>query len=220
MKSFDRLLTLPLFLGMTHNDIEAIVDHTPLGFSKCGKGKTIIEDGEPCDHLRFLLQGECIATSTADDGSYSIGEVIKSPEVIQPECLFGLHQRYTKTLTSTSECSIVSIKKNDVTRLMSEFDIFRLNILNIMSTRTQRLSRHSWRKLPETIRQKIFRFIETRCSKPAGHKMLRIKMEVLADQIGESRINVSRCLNELEKQGILTHSRAIMDIPALERLME
>jgi biotin operon repressor len=50
--------------------------------------------------------------------------------------------------------------------------------------------------------------------------MLRIKMEVLADQIGESRINVSRCLNELEKQGILTHSRAIMDIPALERLME
>ncbi|MEE3384092.1 MAG: Crp/Fnr family transcriptional regulator [Prevotella sp.] len=220
MKSFDRLLTLPLFLGMTHNDIEAIVDHTPLGFSKCGKGKIIIEDGEPCDHLRFLLQGECIATSTADDGSYSIGEVIKSPEVIQPECLFGLHQRYTKTLTSTSECSIVSIKKNDVTRLMSEFDIFRLNILNIMSTRTQRLSRHSWRKLPETIRQKIFRFIETRCSKPAGHKMLRIKMEVLADQIGESRINVSRCLNELEKQGILTHSRAIMDIPALERLME
>lgn len=205
---------------MTHNDIEAIVDHTPLGFSKCGKGKVIIEDGEPCDHLRFLLQGECIATSTADDGSYGIGEVIKSPEVIQPECLFGLHQRYTKTLTSTSECSIVSIKKNDVTRLMSEFDIFRLNILNIMSTRTQRLSRHSWRKLPETIRQKIFRFIETRCSKPAGHKMLRIKMEVLADQIGESRINVSRCLNELEKQGILTHSRAIMDIPALERLME
>jgi len=220
MKSFDRLLTLPLFLGMTHNDIEAIVDHTPLGFAKCGKGKVIIEDGEPCDHLRFLLQGECIATSTADDGSYSIGEVIKSPEVIQPECLFGLHQRYTKTLTSTSECSIVSIKKNDVTRLMSEFDIFRLNILNIMSTRTQRLSRHSWRKLPETIRQKIFRFIETHCSKPAGHKMLRIKMEVLADQIGESRINVSRCLNELEKQGILTHSRAIMDIPALERLME
>ncbi len=220
MRLHDRLLLLPLFQGMTRNDIETVVAHTRLGFSKCGKGKVIIEDGESCDHLRFLLQGECVATSVADDGSYSIGEIITSPEVIQPECLFGLHQRYTRTLTATTECSIVSINKNDIMRLMSEFDIFRLNLLNIMSTRTQRLSRHPWRKLPETIRQKIFRFIETRCTKPAGRKMLKIKMDVLAEQIGESRLNVSRCLNELENEGVLTHSRAIMNIPALERLID
>jgi DNA-binding Lrp family transcriptional regulator len=50
--------------------------------------------------------------------------------------------------------------------------------------------------------------------------MLKIKMEVLAEQIGESRLNVSRCLNELENEGVLTHSRAIMNIPALERLID
>lgn len=220
MRLHDRLLLLPLFQGMTRNDIENVVGNTRLGFSKYGKGKVIISDGEQCTYLRFLLQGECIATTEADDSSYKIGEIIKSPEVIQPECLFGLIQRYTKTLTTTTECSIVSISKNDVARLMSEHDIFRLNMLNIMSTHTQRLSRHPWRKLPESIRQKIFRFIETRCLKPAGHKMLRIKMEVLAENIGESRLNVSRCLAELEKQELLTHSRTIMDIPALERLME
>lgn len=220
MRLHDRLLLLPLFQGMTRNDIETVVAHTRLGFSKCAKGKVVVTDGEPCDHLQFLLLGECVATSTADDGGYSIGEIIKSPEVLQPECLFGLHQRYTKTFTATRECSIVGINKNDVARLMSEFDIFRLNLLNIMSTRTQRLTRNLWRKQPETIRQKIFRFIETRCTKPAGHKMLKIKMEVLADHIGESRLNVSRCLNQLEKEGLLTHSRATMDIPALEKLME
>lgn len=220
MRLHDRLLLLPLFQGMTRNDIETVVGNMRLGFSKYGKGKVIVSDGEPCTHLRFLLQGECIATTEADDGSYSIGEAVKSPEVIQPECLFGMNQRYTKTLTSTTECSIVSLNKNDVTHLMSEYDIFRINLLNIMSTHTQRLSRHPWRKLPDSIRHKVFRFVETRCLKPAGHKMLKIKMEVLAEHIGESRLNVSRCLAELEEEGLLTHSRATMDIPALEKLMD
>ena len=218
MRLHDKLLLLPLFQGMTRNDIENVVGQTRLGFSRYGKGKVIISDGEPCLYLRFLLQGECIATSEADDSSYSIGETLKSPEVIQPECLFGMNQRYTKTLTATTECSIVSLNKNDVTHLMSEYDIFRINLLNIMSTLSQRLSRQPWRKQPDTIRQKIFRFVEMRCMKPAGHKMLKIKMEVLAEQIGESRLNVSKCLAELENEGLLTHSRATMDIPALEKL--
>lgn len=38
--------------------------------------------------------------------------------------------------------------------------------------------------------------------------------------LGESRINVSKCLKTLENEGLLTHSRATMDIPALERLKE
>ena len=65
MRLHDRLLLLPLFQGMTRNDIETVVAHTRLGFSKCGKGKVIIEDGEPCDHLRFLLQVLPMMAATA-----------------------------------------------------------------------------------------------------------------------------------------------------------
>ncbi|WP_315536230.1 Crp/Fnr family transcriptional regulator [Prevotella koreensis] len=205
---------------MSRNDIETVVAHTRLAFSKHGRGKVVIQEGERCDRLCFLLQGELTATENADDGSYSIEETVKAPAMIQPERIFGMDQRYTRTFTTTTDCSIVSIDKKDTTRLMSEFEIFRLNILNILCTKTQRLSRQQWRKTPETIRRKIFGFIETRCLTPAGHKRLKIKMEVLGMLLGESRINVSNCLKTLENEGLLTHSRATMDIPALERLKE
>lgn len=205
---------------MSRNDIETVVAHTRFAFSKYDKGKVVVGEGEKCDHLCFLLQGELTATESADDGSYSIEETVKAPAMIQPERIFGMEQRYTKTFTAAAECGVVSIDKKDTTRLMSEFEIFRLNILNILCTKTQRLSRYQWRKTPETIRLKIFGFMEKRCMTPAGHKRLKIKMEVLGALLGESRINVSKCIKTLQDKGLVTHSRAIMDIHALEKLKE
>ncbi|RRD03006.1 Crp/Fnr family transcriptional regulator [Prevotella sp. OH937_COT-195] len=211
---------LPLFQGMSRNDIENVVAHTRLGFSKHGKNKVVINEGKKCVNLCFLMQGEMEAVTNAYDGSYSIGETFGAPAMIQPECLFGLKQIYTKTFIATTECRMVYIGKNEVTKLMAEFDIFRINMLNILCTKVQRLSHMQWQKPPQDIRRKIFAFVEKRCQTAVGHKTMKIKMEVLAEQIGESRINVSSCLAALENEGLLKHSRATMDIPALERLNE
>ena len=56
--------------------------------------------------------------------------------------------------------------------------------------------------------------------KPEGKKIFKIKMEDLASLIDETRINVSKVLNDLQEQGLVQLSRKEISIPALEKLTE
>ena len=55
----------------------------------------------------------------------------------------------------------------------------------------------------------------TQCRKK---QLLRIKMEDLATLLDDRRINVSRMLNELQAEGLVTLRRKEIEIPALEKL--
>ena len=110
------------------------------------------------------------------------------------------------------------MSKMEVLSLCERNEIFRLNLLNNLSTYSQRCARHPWRQKPSTIRQKLFRFLEDRTLRPAGQVTLRMKMTALAQYIGESRLNVSKELNAMQEEGLLRFSRGIIHITALEKL--
>ena len=146
-------------------------------------------------------------------------ETVNAPAIIDPERLFGLTQHFSRTYTARTTCRFVNLTKAEVLRLASHHDIFMLNLLNIVSTHTQRLGRQPWRTQQLTIRQKIARFVEQRALRPAGEIWLYVTMQTLATAIGESRLNLSRQLNALQQQGVLQLHRAHIYIPALEKLI-
>ena len=108
----------------------------------------------------------------------------------------------------------------DTLGLADKYEIFRLNMLNIICTKSQRLTRFPWRTQPKDIRHKIARFIETRCLRPAGEKIIHIKMERLSDEISESRLNVSRELNAMDSEGIISLRRGEIYVSALEKMIK
>lgn len=168
--------------------------------------------------MAFLIGGSMTSTTYADDHGYSLEECIKASHVIQPECLFGLTQHYTRTFTAMTACDIMEIEKSDIMRISDEFIIFRLNMMNILSTMAQKHSRTIWHCIPEDTRKKFALFVRSRCSIPSGQKTVRIKMTRLAHELGIGRLAVSQALNELEDCGLLTFSRGIIKIPQLEKL--
>ena len=44
---YDNLLNLPLFLGMSRNDLLEVAGHTKFDFQKTEEGLTIAKEGEP-----------------------------------------------------------------------------------------------------------------------------------------------------------------------------
>lgn len=216
---YEKLLELPLFQGMGHNDLNQVVAHTKFGFLKIARNKTVVNEGDACKHIYFLTSGSVKVESRADDGSYVLIEKMTAPDVIQPDRIFGLTQCFTKTFTTLEECSILRIDKQQVLKLIADQEIFRLNLLNIISTQSQRISHQPWRQPATTIRQKIIRFVESRSIRPAGPKTLHIKMEDMARLIAESRLNLSRELNQMNKEGIIQITRGEIHIPALENII-
>ena len=216
---YERLLLLPLFQGMNNTDLTQLAGSTKFGFQRYEAGKTIASEGDVCDHLCFLMGGTLRVVAEADDHGYSLTETMQAPDILQPERIFGLVQRFTRTFSAQTACNCMTLQKDEVVRLADEYDVFRINLLNVIPAQTHHLQRHLWHPQPDELRQRIVRFIAERSLRPAGPKQLRVKMTRLARELNDSRLNVSRALNGLQADGLLSIGREHIDIPALERLL-
>lgn len=216
---YDHLLKYPLFYGMSHNELELIVGETKFDFRKERTEKVIVREGEACEKIFFLTQGNIQLTASAADYSYKVSEILSAPATFGTTLLFGLKQRYTHTITTLTDCHFITIDKTETLKLCSDFEIFRLNLLNITCNNAQRLNGRNWRAAPADLRQRIIRFFESHCTKPAGQKHFQIKMTRLALELNESRLEISRELNRMQTDNLLSLSRGAIHIPALEKLL-
>ena len=57
------------------------------------------------------------------------------------------------------------------------------------------------------------RFFSERCITPHGDKTFRIKMTRLAEEMGDSRLDVSRALNNMQQRGLIILHRGKIIIP-------
>lgn len=218
--TYEKLRLLPLFQGMSHEDLTLMVGHTKLDFRKVAAKAVVATADTACEQLLFLLDGELQVEGTADNRRYVLTEQVHGPFAIQPEQLFGLHQRYTRTFTALTPCHLLAISKQEVLRLLEDHIIFRFNLLNITAAHAQRLDRRLWQVPPTTLPHRIVRFLEARCLRPAGKKLLKIKMNDLAADLGCSRMEVSQALHVLQDHELLTLSRNFIHIPHMELLIQ
>ena len=218
LQIYDKLLELPLFLGIGSTDLAEIVRTTRFGFLKLKPKETLAKENEKNDKLYFLMDGRLSIESCADNHSYSIIEEIEPPTAIQPERIFGLVQFYSKTFIAETKCNILYIDKSEVLNLINKYLIFRLNFLNMLSSQAQRGSRLPWQQQPKDIKEKFIYFVRTHCAHPAGKKTIKINMQTLANELHESRLNISKMLNMLNRNNVITLTRGQINIALLEKL--
>lgn len=218
LQPFEQLLQFPLFLGMSHDDLTQVAGHTKLDFQKQSQHAVLYRDGDVCNHLCFLLSGTVSVETRSDDGSYTVTEQLSAPVILQPEALFGYQQRYTHTFRAMTPLSLLCLERSEVIRLTEQFLIFRINLLNLLSTRTQKLLHQPWRRCPQSLRERIVRFLSSHCIHPAGPKTFHILMTQLALEVGDSRLDVSRVLNQLQREGLITLHRSRIEVPQVEKL--
>ena len=218
-KIFERLQSLPLFQGLSHADLSAIVETTRFDFRTIAAGQTIVNADTPCTHLFIVMNGHVEVTTRSDNRSYSLSEQLAAPLQLELERLFGLRQSYTRTVKALEECQVLVIEKQAVMRISAEHLIVRINLLNTMATNSQRSQRQPWRPSPETLAGRIVRFVEQHALRPAGPKTLSIKMQQLAYELNDSRIDVSTALHELHDRGLVSLGRGHIFFPALEEAL-
>lgn len=219
MTIYDQLLSFPLFQGMSHADLMEVAGHTKFGFSKLVAGKRLVKEGDDCSHLIFLTHGTLQSETTSDDHSCKVTEHMSAPYLIQPEHIFGFSQRYTSTYKTESTCNLIMIDKQEVMLLMETQLVFRLNLVNIMATETQRLRRHIWRPAPKTLRERITRYFFSHCLYPAGNKTFYVLMKQIAADLNDSRLDISKELNKMQADGLIQLNRGRIEIPMLEKLL-
>lgn len=216
--TYERLLQLPLFLGMSMEEVTELVGYTRLGFHRIEAGKTVVSEHDNCRELVFLQKGTLAVSKSSDRHDYRIEETVSAPLLIEPERLFGLYQHFSRTYVAQTECHLITIGKADVVGICQQSNIFFINLLGLFSTAVQRAANQPWHDQPSLREDKIIHFLANRILSPKGAKTVNIKMQTLATAIHESRLNVSHTLNEWQAQGLVRLGRGVIDIPRFEDL--
>lgn len=214
------LLSLPLFMGMSSSELSALLEEGRISSCAAPKGAVLAKEDAPCQNIIVLASGTLKVVTNADDNSYQMEEILHAPMVVQPERLFGLTQRYTATVTTTTVCHYVSMTKSNLIAAMQSSMSFRINVLNLLSTQAQRSNRQVWHQQNDNIAKRIIRFIKDRSSYPTGTKVLRIKMMTLARELGCSRLEISEALHELEDREWILMRRGAIEVPMLQLLRD
>ena len=216
---FDTLLQLPLFQGLAQEDFTNILGKVKLSFTKHKAGEVIVKAGDTCSKLIFVLKGEISSCTSSANTSYSSTEYFQAPYVIEPQSLFGMSTSYVSAYTAQTETHTVSISKAFVMSELFKYDIFRLNYMNIISNRTQMLHNRLWAVFGNSPESRISHFILSHTERLSGEKILKIKMEDLAQIINETRTGVSKALNTMQTKGLVELHRGEIILPNVENLI-
>ncbi len=216
---FERMQSLPLLQGLTIRELSEIVEWMKLDFHTLPEGSVLATQGERCDTLIYVLSGSVCAEHLDSLGRFRFSEIYDAPLALEPYSMYGMNRDYVNSYRLLTEGSTLIVKKETFARLFTNYSIVRTNLLNLVCTRMQKLSAEVRTFENKSVRQKIVDMIKNLSLCLKGEKLLQVKMEVLAEMIGETRLNVSKELNSLCDEGLVKIKRGEIVVEELEKLM-
>ncbi len=217
---FERMQSLPLLQGLTIRELSEIVEWMKLDFHSLQEGALLAAQGEKCDSLIYVMNGRVCAEHQDTMGRFRFSEIYDAPLVLEPYSMYGLNRNYMNSYRLLTDGSTLNVKKDTFAKLQANYAIVRTNMMNLVCTRMQKLSAEVRVFENKTVRQKIVDIIKNLSLTLRGEKLLQVKMEVLAEMIGETRLNVSKELNNLCDEGLLRMKRGEIIVNDLEMLIK
>ena len=213
------LTSLPLLQGIGASDIAQILNNVKYGEHRIKAGTTFIHQGDVCQHLTFLIEGNMRSDFLSKDGRYTFSEDIEAKMVIEPDILYGIQRQHANTYSALSDCLLFTLPKNDVNRMMAAIEVFRFNYLNLLSTLAIRRREASLPTPNSTLRSRLIGFMANHASTPFGRKQFTIRMSDIGSYLDVSRVLVSKVLHKLSDEGLIEIGRETIEIPALEAII-
>lgn len=217
--SFEAFNALPLFQGIGYSQLEKFKETVPHNIKYFGPDEVLAAQDSSCEILFIPFRGTLKVLCTSDNKRFSLQEDLQTPTVIEPEGLYGIAPRFKRTYIAADTVEAVVLPKDSVTALFRDAEIFRLNMLNILSTKIYRQQKGMWNATSSDIRSRIVHFILIHALYPAGAKILNVSMACLAEQLNDTRANVSKALHQLEAEGLVTLRNKKIRVPAFEQLI-
>ena len=215
----EQLLSLPLFYGMGREEAEELAASGVVFFGKVKAGFHIAEEAQECVSLTFVLSGVTNVETRLGCGGL-LTETIQSPLMVQPERFFGLSQRYSRTFTACTDCSIMKLGKDAMLGLFSKHPVCRVNMSNMLCTIAQRREDLLVGLPGGSVGRRFSQMLSAESLAPSGHKHLDVKMVQMAEALGTSRLNVSLALNGFARLGLLRLGRGKIDVYDLQELSQ
>lgn len=201
---FERMQSLPLLQGLTMQDFSNLIMNMKLDFQQWEEGDIIVNQGDHCNNLIYIIDGEFEAELHDETTALILSETCTAtPHLIEPYNLFGVKRSYERSYVFKTNGSTFSISREFFMQRMLHNNIVRSNYINYLCNNLRKAHIQHKAVPTDNIESKIKAVIASFCLLPNGEKNVRVKMSDLAALVDETRLNVSNVLNKWNDHGII-----------------
>jgi CRP-like cAMP-binding protein len=213
------LETTHLFRCFCANEIDALFANDQYKIKKYTKSSVVYLQNERCKSLDIILEGEVFVQKIDSEGNTLTIYNFVSGDVIGENLLFSNRNNYPMTIIAKYNSTILHVKKELVLRLCQENIEFLNNFLQSISDKTLILTDRINALTLKSIRQSIAEFLiqEYNLQKNLKIKLSMTKKE-LAEKMGIQRPSLSRELNKMRRDGLITFDSKYITINNIEQL--
>jgi len=189
-----------LFKGLSSKDVESILENKKVFTKKFYKNNYIAYRDDELTHLMLILKGEIQTLISNDKGKIRNVVTLPTLTTIAPSFLFGNNNRFPVDVKSVNESLILYISKNSLLRIIENNNIVLKNYLNIISNKSQILSKKLWKEFSNnTIKKKIIDYVAEHLDQDTMIVSFDKSLEELSKYFDVSRPSLSRTLNQFIK---------------------
>ncbi len=135
---YEKLMCMPLFIGLTHNQISNFLEKTPITFSQYQKNDIICQIGDPVNNYSCMIDGEIeIKHVIGLNQELTIAEIIDKPFTLNGDRLFGIQTSSPVQIRATDKTSVMEFSKEQLMNILKSDKIYLLNFLNTVSLKAQ-----------------------------------------------------------------------------------
>lgn len=201
---FDLLLNLPLFRGVTQLRLAKIVGEAKFHFLKYPAGEAIINAGDRCGHLAFVISGKVRSTTVNANGRFAVSQTLEAPAVISPDFLFGRHTEYPGSVRAQTDTSIMKVSKGDYVKILNSDSVFLFNYLNTLSANAQKATEGILSLTDGEVDSRIAYWIIALTQPGATDIKLVCRKRDLCSLFGMQRSAFDARLSGMQERGLLT----------------
>ncbi len=197
------LMQLPLFQGVSRSKLSELIEKTRFHFLKYEDGETAISRSETCTHFKFLLSGSLRSEMSTYDGKVKLSQTLHAPDVIAPDHIFGRSTHYPANYYAVGPVGLMQVDKATFMSFMQDEPIFLINLLNILSRRSQKNKETLLSITTGDLRERLAHWILCLTSRYATDIRIIARQRDLYGYFGVQRAVLLNTLAELKQEKII-----------------
>jgi len=136
---YDLLMQLPVFQGISTEQMTHILEVIPFDFRVFNKGDVICNGGDVVIGATFLLSGRVELETPIFNHRVKITQLFDAPYTFSLHHLFGADITARSTMrAAANKTGLMVLHKTDFLRIMHENEIALINVMNMLCTRAQK----------------------------------------------------------------------------------
>lgn len=204
-KYLNQITSSPLLSTLLLEDIQHFLYYGQFEVASYKKDSILHFDGEHCNELEIVLSGSIAIDRIDKSGNLLSISDFSDGDLIGGHLIFSSKPIYLMTVSAYSDTVILRIKKSLLFELLSSNKAFLGAYLEFVSNNASILGNKIIHYSKKSIREAIIYYLNQEFEKQKSSTIkLTMSKKNLAERIGVQRTSLSRELNKMQNDGLIT----------------